>query len=580
MERLQSEACSSPPHSPPLVSAASKGKQKQTQEKEIYSDEEMEYLPSEVDLSSPRPPPVVSAASKGKQKQTAPQDETPPQFNFPSRERGTALPRPHPTNLSAVSEVSRKGKGKVSGCDDEDSDWEISGDEDLDDDDQDSENENEESSFSSQDHPRMEEDSIDSNTHDESEGPERRIERILGSQITQLNNIEANQDNSNSSDLRQQVQSLGQAVRELATLFQQNMTGSGAASSGKSARKSKRKSSADFLARIRSHVRKLMGLRENEEIPGSATRGQMSTWKQSTTRRALLSMSVNPNELSPQINNDGGYDPRFPYKGGPGGEFSNPQELLIMWTMMNRVGVSSFRPVWEEPIGSTTNSFLWRLAAAIFIQLVKCGQYDNIAPDDAKFDVVLAALKKHARQSLQRIVRERNEWPVTKIRASKKHAVRQQRVRGMKSRRKAIALRSGLPLLCNLIDQCCSDDESDFENEPSGSQKKIFRIKKLVWRSSALQTLILSLEAHRSKEKENSPKGTPGVRPTERVRDLSVLSEVQAPPGLPIDCYDADWLKNLEEDDPDQFELLQVDPTPMLRSLEVRAYEVLKIQKV
>ncbi|KAH9819108.1 hypothetical protein DFH28DRAFT_1122695 [Melampsora americana] len=584
-------------------------------ERNVTSEEEMEDLP---DATPSNPAPVRLAVSKGKQKQTS--NEVPTPCDFPSRERGTALPRPRPTNLSRDSAVSRTRKFSIPDCDDDnDSDWKISSDEDSQGDEDSEENddsfEQEKSSSSSQNRIKsnqqekssksssssqnriksnqqensssssqnriesnlsMEEDSIDTSRNEEPEGPASRIERILGPQITQLNNAQANQDES--VDLQQQVQHLSQAVRDLAMLYaQQNTASARGASSGKLVEKSKKKSSAEFLGRIRSHIRKLMGLRENEEIPASATRAQMSSWKLGTTKQEMLS-SFNMNQLPPQIENQS--DPRFPYKGGPGGEFSNPQELLIMWTMMNRVGVSSFRPVWEEAVSCRSNAFLWRLATAIFIQLVKCGQYDNITPDDAKFDVVFAAIKKHARQSLQRIVRERNEWPAAKIRASKKHIVRQQRVRGLRMRRKAIALRSGLPLFCNVIEQCCSDDETDLEDDPSGSQKKIFRIKKLEWRSTSLQTLLLSLDAHRSKEKDNSPKGTPGVRPTERVRDSTLLSRMEPPPGLPIDCYDAEWLKKVEEHEPEQYEALQVDPTPIIRSFEVRAYDVLKIKRV
>ncbi|KAH9806798.1 hypothetical protein DFH28DRAFT_1076340 [Melampsora americana] len=556
-----------------------------TPETDIAGEEEIENILSDADSSwsCSELPPRISAASKGKQKQTSNDSEVPSRVDFPSRERGTALPRPRPTFLSGNASTIRQSPLPESDNDD-DSDWDpkLSDDESL---------ENHDSSFGSQNptesNPSMDEDSIESNnrheesieidtTNHESEASVSTIQRILNTQITQLNNAESSSNQDNPADLRQHVQSLGEAVRELATLFVQNTTST--RGNGASVTQKKKKSSAEFLSRIRSHVRKLMGLRENEEIPASATRAQISAWRISTTKHEMLS-SVHIDRLQ-QITNQGSSDPRFPYNGGPGGEFSNPQELLIMWTMMNRVGVSSFRPVWEEAISSVTNSFLWRLAAAIFVQLVKCGQYDNITQEDAKFDVVLAALKKHARQSLQRNVRERNEWPVNKIRAVKKNSVRQQRVRSLRTRRKEIALRAGLPLLCNLIDHCCSDDESDFEGEPSGSQKKVFRIKKLVWRSTALQTLLLSLEAHRAKEKEKSPKGTPGVRPTERIRDSRLLSQAEAPPALPIDCYDADWLKDLEQNHPEQYEMLQVDPTPILHSLEVRAYNVLKIPKL
>lgn len=177
---------------------------------DVTSDEEMDdSLPS-----SFVSPPVRSAASKGKgkEKQTSEHDEDPTRFPLPSREKGTALPRPNPTNLSRVSAVTRTRKDMIPEFnDDDDSDWKMSEDEDSQEDedleDNDERSEHEISSSSPQNpiesNHSMEEDSIDNDQHNESEGPASRIERILGSQITQLNNTEANQDDS--VDLRQQV---------------------------------------------------------------------------------------------------------------------------------------------------------------------------------------------------------------------------------------------------------------------------------------------------------------------------------------------------------------------------------------
>lgn len=146
----------------------------------------------------------------------------------------------------------------------------------------------------------------------------------------------------------------------------------------------------------------MMGLKEDEDVPPSATPGQQSTWKIYTSRKDMLQ----PFRLDREIANDlNGLakDPRFPFKGGPGGENLNPQLLLVMWTMMNRVGVSSFRPIWEESMNSPGNKFLWNLATSTFLHLVRAGEYDDIKGGDAKFDVVFKALKEHARCSLKRL---------------------------------------------------------------------------------------------------------------------------------------------------------------------------------
>lgn len=145
----------------------------------------------------------------------------------------------------------------------------------------------------------------------------------------------------------------------------------------------------------------MMGLREDENIPPSATPAQQSSWKINTSRKNMMS----PFRLDPEVANglnSSASDPRFPWRGGPGGEYSNPQILLIMWTMMNRVGVSSFRPIWEESMTSPLNKFLWTLATSTFIHLVKASEYDDIKPQDAKFEEVFKAMKEHARTSLKR----------------------------------------------------------------------------------------------------------------------------------------------------------------------------------
>lgn len=144
-----------------------------------------------------------------------------------------------------------------------------------------------------------------------------------------------------------------------------------------------------------------MGLKEDEAIPPSATPAQQTSWKIHTPRKNMLL----PYHIDPEVAsglNSSASDPRFPFKGGPGGEHSNPQILLIMWTMMNRVGVSSFRPIWEQNPSSISNTFLWNLATSTFIQLVKSGEYDDINAEDSKFDIVFKALKEHARSSLKR----------------------------------------------------------------------------------------------------------------------------------------------------------------------------------
>ncbi|EGG00034.1 uncharacterized protein MELLADRAFT_112147 [Melampsora larici-populina 98AG31] len=140
-------------------------------------EEEMEDLPNGASWSNPAP--VMSAVSKGKQKQTSGNEDP-----FPSRERGTALPRPAPTNLSRDWAVSRTRKNLIPDCDDDnDSDWKMSDNEySQEDEDLGLEEENDEpfeqeksSSSASSHNPiessrSMEEDLIDNTRNDKPEG--------------------------------------------------------------------------------------------------------------------------------------------------------------------------------------------------------------------------------------------------------------------------------------------------------------------------------------------------------------------------------------------------------------------------
>ncbi|KAH9818829.1 hypothetical protein DFH28DRAFT_887723, partial [Melampsora americana] len=130
-----------------------------------------------------------------------------------------------------------------------------------------------------------------------------------------------------------------------------------------------------------------------------------------------------------------------------------------------------------------------------------------------------------------------------------------------------------------IIDLCCSEDETDNELEPTDSPKKVFKVKKFEWRSARLEALLLRLEAYDEQKKKDSPKNTPGAKPQNRVRDSlnPLISQSQAPPGLPSDCYDPDWLEELRNNDPDRYEQLQVDPTTVLEGLEKQANICLKL---
>lgn len=230
-------------------------------------------------------------------------------------------------------------------------------------------------------------------------------------------------------------------------------------------------------------------------------------------------------------------------------------------------------------MSTPANKFLWTLATATFLHLVKAGEYDDIRAEDAKFDLIFKALKEHARSSLKRSFRQTNEWSQARLKAHKKNGVRAARLRTLKTRRNTIAIKNKLSPLCELIDNCCSEDETDVDDEANDSPKKIFKVKRFVWRSPRLEALLLRLEAYDAKKRKDSPKSTSGAKPRTRVRDSMdpITSQSTAPSGLPIDCYDPEWLEDVRLNDPNFYEALQVDDTPVLDGLEKQADLTLKI---
>ncbi|KAH9815066.1 hypothetical protein DFH28DRAFT_889805, partial [Melampsora americana] len=363
-----------------------------------------------------------------------------PPVAYPSREKGTALPRPRPTILSAVEkgkqrrismssddwvpdashhgtssssgstmELDRLDKSELAGV------MDLGSDDDLEDqsiDNSGSSGEGEEQRFN-----------FNNNLDDSSRAAISRLSTAphTGSHVQSgPSNSRIPSENVNPDD------DLRQTVRDLTSLVMQLV--SDPTSTKQRVLKVKKPQGSTFRARIRSHVWTMMGLQSDDDVPPSATLGQQSMWKIHTSRKDMMK----PFRLDPDVANgftSSANDPRFPFKGGPGGEYSNPQILLIMWTMMNRVGVSSFRPIWEQSMTAPANKFLWTLATATFLHLVKSGEYDDITAEDANFDAIFSALKEHARSSLKRSFRESNEWSQAKMKAHKKHGVRVGRLR-------------------------------------------------------------------------------------------------------------------------------------------------------
>ncbi|KAH9823455.1 hypothetical protein DFH28DRAFT_1078402 [Melampsora americana] len=484
---------------------------------------------------------------------------------FPSRERGTALPRPRPTVLSANAKEKQRAIDSGSDYTPEENESLGSSEDEF----NDKEMDNMDGDICSDDQQSPQE---DSSTHDRGS-----INQILDDlenpmeEDSDTNNKDENykrlEKGQKKTDRR--VSQLARAIRGMADVLKQVQADISAGTTSRGRGGKKKPQGGDFLRRIRSHIWTLMGLKKSDRLPPGASEQERARWKRRLPKN-FVSLSLDLDE-DDDLEEDG-RDPRFPYRGGPGGEDSNPQVLLIMWKMMRSVGVRSFRPLWDQTMGSGENKFLWQLATAIFIRLVQSGEYDDITNAEAQTKVVYDAITKHARQRLQRCYREYMTLSGAELEARQKYGVRMARLTCLKNRRctTATSLEQMWPL-CTLIKAASSDDETDDDEDNAGEGQKRCRILAMPWRSVALEDLLLRLDAYHDRKKRDSPQGTRGAKPRIRLREREEYrkeSRLPAPCGLPIDCYSPEWLSNL---DPEGREALDIDEEPALIPLQNQA---------
>lgn len=151
---------------------------------------------------------------------------------------------------------------------------------------------------------------------------------------------------------------------------------------------------------IRTHIKTLLGQRKTEKhLPHAASPAETHRWRRLTLVQMCEEGVQDGSTEHHQPNTD---DPHFPFRNRPGREDPNPNVLQIMWNMMKRVQVDSFRPDFSESSASTKNIFLWQLATVIFIRLVHCGEYRGLSPADVTPANILKRLRSHADNCLRR----------------------------------------------------------------------------------------------------------------------------------------------------------------------------------
>lgn len=145
-------------------------------------------------------------------------------------------------------------------------------------------------------------------------------------------------------------------------------------------------------------MKTLLGQKKTDKIlPHPASPAAMRLWRMNLSLNDMISGDIEGLEIDEPPETG---DPDFPYPGGPGKEDANPVVLRIMWRTMKSFGVDSYRPEFRRPLSSRENAFLWRVAAAIFIKLIRCGEIKGLTAEESEPKQVLARIKLHAKETL------------------------------------------------------------------------------------------------------------------------------------------------------------------------------------
>lgn len=153
---------------------------------------------------------------------------------------------------------------------------------------------------------------------------------------------------------------------------------------------------------IRFHVATLLGQKPDEKtLPRPASLEDRKSWMFEKTIRDI---DINPDDgkmatwISEQVN------PCFPIAGGPGHEDATPQQLSIIWQMMQAVSLSSFHPDFSISPSSKYNKWLWEFAFRSFLKLVGCGEYVGVSIEENNLNFIKKCLKSHVDTLTRRYV--------------------------------------------------------------------------------------------------------------------------------------------------------------------------------
>ncbi|KAH9818309.1 hypothetical protein DFH28DRAFT_925801 [Melampsora americana] len=472
---------------------------------------------------------------------------------LPSLERGTAYPRPRPTILVPQSTHSKwdKGKGRARSSDDE--------------------------SFIPEDENSncdMPDDEMGGGCQDQDEGDECQ------GGYTRAETRNADQDFGASDrykTLSEEVKALKHAVllsnQKIETLTSDLKTLSDVVKSlvgqDPDDRLQPKTRGGRTAGHVRFHIEVMLGQKSpTDPLPEPPSAVEKESYRFATNLDSVKIDVDNISDLNPSHTTSSTIDPCFPYPNGPGHHNATPQQLSVIWKLMNAAGVSSFRPDFGESASARTNKWLWGLALKIFLKLAEYRIYTGISLDDSNlkyiqriFDVHVQSLMKRYRQ--ERWDKERKEASVIVGRRN----TRMTRLR--KSREKIIIEEESLWPLLPLINIACSDDETEVEPDvnttPSKGRSIVARNSK--WRSLELKEIWMRIDQRKSRVQRSIPgssdsPGNAGRPSRPRIRRANAPeSQIAAPESQPIDCYLDSYLSGLELPEKSR---LQINPHPIL----------------
>ncbi|EGG08368.1 uncharacterized protein MELLADRAFT_61955 [Melampsora larici-populina 98AG31] len=344
---------------------------------------------------------------------------------------------------------------------------------------------------------------------------------------------------------------------------------------------------------MRLHIDTLLGHTEDSaRLPAPATGEDQKAWKIDVDLDDFEPCQRSPAESPPT------FDESLLGSDGPRHPKATAQQLIVMRTMMQFVGVSSFRPDFSKSPSSAENKWLWDLAFSIFIKLVECGEYPGVSLDAANQQQLKKLLNTRVRSLMKQYQQE--SWDERRKKQTASAGRRRARLcyvssflfnslpiihqtdaslKQTKKLRERIVL-SQKPLwpLSAVIQAACSDDETDHEgclDLDSDQTQTAVHIRKLIWRSSELTDTIIFLEEYKARVDASIPKppkqenrrssSSNGRPPRPRLRCPNAsISDHPAPSGLPIDCYSQQYLETLT---PFERSALGIERKPLLSTL-------------